>query len=285
MKRIMLLFVFLSLGVALSAQTFTFKVLGSSGLNEMKSGGSWSPIKVGAVLQERDEIKVAPNGVLGLYHASGKSLQVKEPGPHKVADLAAKVGTASSALSKYTDFILSSEQQKKDRLAATGAVHRGGPAKLTVFMPGRERADLLGDHFSVNWSSDGSSKFTVQITDLHGDVLKKYEVTGTGVTVNIKEIQSDEPILLVRVTSGLGASSEDSPVKLITGDRRATLTKDYQDYAQSLGGSDATAKILLANFFEEKLLLIDALTAYKEAADQEPMYTQNYKDFLARLGY
>jgi hypothetical protein len=285
MKRLLLFSGFLCLSLLLNAQGFTFKVLGSSGLNEVKSGGTWHPIKIGAFLQQNDEVKIAANGVLGLYHASGKPLQVKEPGTHSVTALAAKVGKPSSALNKYTDFVLSTEQEKKERLAATGAVHRGGPGKLTLFLPGRERPDLLGDHFSVNWSSDGSSRYTVFLMDLHDDVLKKYEVTGNSVSINLKDVNTDEHVILVKVVSGTGVSSESGSVKVITGSRRETLKKEFDEFQQSLEGNGAIEKLVLANFFEEKLLLIDAITAYREAADLEEAYKDNYQQFLVRLGF
>src|SRR4051812_7248465 len=104
-------------------QDYAFKVLVNKGKNEVKSGDSWLPIKTGTSLKSTDEIKVQENAYVGLIHVTGKPLEVKEAGKHKVVDLSAKVNGGSSVLSKYTDFILSANTQKKNNLTATGAVH------------------------------------------------------------------------------------------------------------------------------------------------------------------
>ena len=83
-----------------TAQDYAFKVLINKGQNQIKSGNNWLPIKVGASLQSADELKISPNGYLGLVHATGKPLEVKNPGQHKVADLAAEVSGGSSVLNK-----------------------------------------------------------------------------------------------------------------------------------------------------------------------------------------
>src|SRR5688500_12496233 len=93
------------------SQEYSFKVLVNKGKNEMKSGSDWKPVKVGASLKSPDEIKVSENAYLGLIHVSGKPLELKNAGNYKVIDLAAKVGTGTSVLNKYTDFILSNNTE------------------------------------------------------------------------------------------------------------------------------------------------------------------------------
>jgi hypothetical protein len=72
-------------------QDYAFKVLANKGVNEVKSGDSWQPLKTGASLKAGDELKIADNAYLGLVHVSGKPMEVKQSGNYKVADLAAKV--------------------------------------------------------------------------------------------------------------------------------------------------------------------------------------------------
>src|SRR5688572_17001615 len=93
------------------AQTYSFKVLVNKGKNEVKSGGTWQPIKTGSTLKQGEELRVADNAYLGLVHVTGKPLEVKQAGNYKVDDLAAKIGGGTSVLNKYTDFILSSNTE------------------------------------------------------------------------------------------------------------------------------------------------------------------------------
>src|SRR5437867_10309521 len=109
---------FLTIPLLTRAQEYTFRVLANKGANEVKSGDTWQPVKTGAQLKKGDELKISENASIGLVHVSGKPLEVKQAGNYKVDLLAEKVGTGSSVLNKYTDFILSSNsaEAKKNRL-------------------------------------------------------------------------------------------------------------------------------------------------------------------------
>src|SRR5690349_13575657 len=99
---------------SIAAQEYAFKVLINKGQNQVRAGNDWLPIKVGASLKSADELRISQNGYLGLVHVSGKPLEVKDAGQHKVVELAAKVKQGSSVLNQYTDFILSSNTEKRN---------------------------------------------------------------------------------------------------------------------------------------------------------------------------
>src|SRR5687768_7031792 len=94
--------------VAQTKKDYSFKVLANKGGNEVKSGETWLPVKTGATLKGTDELKVSDNSYVGLVHASGKPMELKQAGTYKISALEEKVGTGTSVLNKYTDFILSS---------------------------------------------------------------------------------------------------------------------------------------------------------------------------------
>ncbi len=268
------------------AQQYAFMVLSSKGFTEVKSGEQWTSIKVGAQLKTTDEVKIPGNGYLGLVHASGKSLQIKESGNYKVVDLASKVGKGSSALNKYTDFILSSEQEKKNKLAATGAVHRNVKKDIMLGLPSDPaKAELLGDYFLLTWTTDGSSSYKISLTNFHGDELANYEAAGNSQIIDLSKSFENTPQLLVKVISSNENTSDDYTVKRLTGHRN----KKMSEAVGELGLSTETTgldKFILASFFEDNLMLIDALTAYKEAAEMEPdVYQEAYDQFLVRFGF
>jgi hypothetical protein len=283
----LLAFVFGCLGFAW-AQPIAFMVLQSKGLTEVNTGEAWASLKVGTKLKTTDEIKVPVSGSVVLYHVSGKPLEVKEAGQYKVVELAAKVGKGSTALSKYTDFILSSNEEKKTKLAATGAVHRGEIKPVEIYLPDPSKADLLGDSFSLNWKSDGSEKFTVILMDLAEEELAKFEVSGTSLDINFSKENIKEPQVLIKVVSASGNSSAKAVVRRMAGNQLKKTKESINALNLSSTTDNAMDSYILANVYEERLLLIDALTAYKAAHDLEhevEFYRNAYNEFLQRLGF
>ena len=167
---------------------YAFKVLANKGANEYKSGDSWQPIKTGISLKVEDEVKVSENAYLGLVSATGKPVELKKPSNYKVADLLKQVGTGTSVMAKYTDFILSSNsaEAKKNRLSATGAVHRGPPATLVVFLPESANTFIYNNSMYVIWEAPkAGGPYQVKLMDLFEDELLKVETPETSVKIDL----------------------------------------------------------------------------------------------------
>ncbi len=268
------------------SQSYAFMVISTKGMTEKKTGDNWQPIKIGDRLKTTDEVKIPGNGYLGLQHSSGKPLEIRNPGSYPVAELASKVGKGSSPLNKYADFILSTQQDKTTRLAATGAVHRGKVQKVQVYLPGAGKADLYSDHFMLTWSSDGSARYTVQLLTMEESELKKLETTETSLFINLKELNITTNNILFKVTSESGNVSDKMVVKKLTESRKRNLSELSNEIVALEEGTSALEKYILGNIYESKLLLIDALTAYKQAADLDPeVYQESYNQFIQRLGF
>lgn len=270
------------------AQTYAFKVLVSKGKTEVKSGESWSAIKVGTNLNASDEVKVSENSYLGLMHASGKPLEVKDPGNYNLADLAARLSKGSTVLNKYTEFILSSEQDKRNKLAATGAVHRDVKMALTVYLP--KTSDHFGNTLAVSWQAPGAvTQADVIIMDLGEDELTRYKVDGSSVIIDLNDSRlQGSPQYIIKVVSKDGNESDRFAIKRLKGNRKAEIETAWSEVNTSFGDKTALEHYVQAGFFEENLLLTDALTAYKLAADMAPeveMYRESYEQFLTRLGF
>ena len=151
--RLLTLFVALVFSGA-TAQEYAFKVLANKGANEVKSGNEWAPVKTGASLKNDDELKLSPNSYMGLVHATGKPLELKQPGSYKVSELASQMKTGTSVLTKYTDFILSSNsaETKKNRLSATGAVDRGENAAIQLILPQNQHSGIYNSNATISWA-------------------------------------------------------------------------------------------------------------------------------------
>ena len=189
------------------SQDYAFKVLANKGTNELKSGNNWAPLKTGASLKIEDELKIADNAYLGLVHVSGKPVEIKQAGTYKISDLSAKVNGGSSVLMKYTDFILSSNgaETKKNRLSATGAVHRDvtGAHAIKLVLPENQHAGIYNSKVVINWDdTKAKGAFVVTLRNMFDDVLHKIETPSSGVEIDLNDPKySSENAVLVEVTS------------------------------------------------------------------------------------
>jgi hypothetical protein len=280
----------LSVTFLVRAQDYTFRVLANKGANEVKSGDSWQPIKTGAQLKKGDELKISENASVGLVHVTGKPLEVKQAGNYKVDDLAAKVGSGSSVLNKYTDFILSSNsaEAKKNRLSATGAVHRG-IEDIKVFLPENQYAEIYNNIAVINWeSAKGGAPYIVSVKNMFDEELAKIETPETVTQIDLNDPKfANETAVLVEVKSKADgkSKSEQHLIKKLSPGRYDIVKKQLSEETADLKEETAFNKYLLASIYEEKKLFIDAITCYEQAIKMDPgnpTYKDGYDEFLLR---
>lgn len=292
MKRITLIVIVLLVAVVgTRAQDYTFKVLANKGSNEVKSGGSWQTIKTGASLNSGDELKLVENAYIGLVHASGKPMELKQAGTYKIADLASKMTGSSSVLNKYTDFILSSNsaEAKKNRLSATGAVHRGTGDAIKLYLPDNQNSGIFGSKVILNWETKAEGPFVIELQNIFEEVLAKYETNDFVYEVDLKDPKlADKEInaIMVKVSSKTDAKAVSSVkmIKKLSADEEKKVNAEIADMSSLMAEESAINKFFMAKFFEKNNLMVDAITAYQEAMKLEPTYKEEYEDFLIRKG-
>lgn len=270
-------------------QDYAFKVMANKGSNEVKSGDSWTPLKTGASLKSTDELKLADNAYIGLIHASGKPLEMRQSGSYKVADLAAKVGGGSSVINKYTDFILSSNAEtKKNKLSATGAVHRATEtAAIKVMLP-EKYADVYNATAVINWDgSKASGPYVIVLKNAFDEQLAKFETPETTYTIDLSEAKlATEVVILVEVSSKNNPKqiSKQHMIKKMTGAEKEKVKKEYTAEMGEATEPTALNRYIQAAFYEQHNLLIDAIVEYEAAVKLEPSYQESYDEFLLRHG-
>ena len=286
--RILLLVGFFAVSTLANSQDYTFRVLANKGANEIKTGDSWQPVKTGASLKLGDELKVTENASIGLVHSSGKPLEVKKASTYKVADLADQVSGSTSVLNKYTDFILSSNsaEAKKNRLSATGAVHRG--LGIKVYLPNNQYASVFNNIVYVNWDKTEKGPYTVSFLNMFDDVLLKVETPENTVSIDLNDPKfAGETAILIEIQSKTTGTRSDEKylVKKLSAGEQAKINVAYTDVMKELKDESALNKLVLAGFFEQNKLLIDAITSYEQAmklAPDDATYSDYYEEFLLR---
>jgi hypothetical protein len=273
------------------AQGYAFKVMANKGSNEVKSGDAWQPLKTGASLSASDELKIVDNAYIGLIHASGKPLELRQSGSYKVADLASKVSSGSSVLNKYADFILSSNAEtKKNKLSATGAVHRATESyAIKVMMPENQASGIYNATAVMNW--DGSKvegPYVVTIMDMFEDQLMKIETPETTLTIDLSaEKYAKENGILVLISSKADPkqNSKQHLIRKLSPAEQEKVKGSITGIMGEVSEETALNKLILAGFYEENNLIIDAIVAYEEALKLAPdvtSYREAYDDFLIR---
>jgi len=275
-------------------QDYAFKVMANKGTNEVKSGDSWQPIKTGASLKTGDELKLADNGYLGLVHASGKPIEVKKAGSYKVTDLAASVKGGSSALNKYTDFILSSNaEDKKNKLSATGAVHRDvSEAKaIKLMLPENQHSGVYNNEAVISWDpSKVEGPYIVTLSNMFEDQLAKIETTETSIKIDLNDpkfVNETGIFVDVRSKANPNQSSKMHLIKKLSPEAHAKVQKSLNDIMGEVSEQTALNKFILAGFYEENGLFIDAIAAYEDVIKLAPdvtYYQEAYNEFLVRHG-
>lgn len=270
------------------AQDYAFKVLVNKGKNELKSGSTWQQLKVGLSLKSGDELKISENSYLGLVHVSGKAMELKQSGNYKVMDLSAKVDGGSSVLNKYTDFILSSNTAPKNRLAATGAVDRGVD-NLEVYLPKPEQAVVYNNDVIISWDATAApGPYVVTFKTLFEDELDVMKTDENKVSIKLDDPNfTNEDNIIVEVASAANKNkvSDRYTLKKLSKADKERIKNALREIENPTAEPTALNKLLIAGFYEQNSLLIDASTAYLQAitlAPDVPQFQEVYNDFLLR---
>lgn len=271
---------------------YAFKVMANKGNNEVKSGDTWQPLKTGASLKENDEIKIGPNAYVGLIHVSGKPVELREAGAKKVADISVPAG--ATALSKYTDFILSSNAEgKKNKLGATGAVERDVKEvkAIAVILPQRDFPYVYNKTVVINWDGEKvTGPYVVTIKDMFEEAITKFETPEISFNLDLSDSKfAKQNAIFVEVSSKADPKLTSSKfyVKQMPAAEREKVKKQLDEILGDVSEETALNKIYLARFFEENSLLIDAIGEYEKAVKLAPDvsdYREYYDDFLYRRG-
>src|SRR5690606_9858639 len=278
----------------LFSQEYTFRVLVSKGANEYRSeGAQWQALKTGTSLKATDEIRLADNAYVGLVHHDGKPIEIKKAGSYKVSpDLTSQVAGGSTLLKKYVDFAFSSNtaEAKKNRLNATGAVQRtveGSGIRLTL--PPNHNSGIYNNIAVINW--DGSQvkgPYGVTLRNMFDDVLSRIETPETTLTLNLEEgALAKENAILVEVAAKNDPSliSDQHLIKRLAPAQQDSVKKELDDILAVMDEESALNHLILAGFYEEHQLIIDAIASYENAVRLAPgvdAIKDAYNEFLMR---
>ena len=274
------------------SQDYIFKVVASKGQNKLGK----TTLKVGNTLQQGEKVTIAKGGYLGLAHWDGKTIEIDESGTYLVDDLNTKIEVeGKGTISKYLDYVLSETTQTTSHsvlktrysyMAKPAGVKRNDAAIL-FYLP--NSAKVLGKEAFISWYVNDSEpevikKYKLSIHDEFGEFLDEYIVEGNSTFLNLYTEKLKEHRMLTYKIIALADPTFISDKQLFF-KMSQKASKNYDDYEILSEGETALDKIILAKFFEEKGLVVDAMTAYQQAMSLAPeveAYHKLYDDFLKR---
>jgi hypothetical protein len=291
------------LGFTSFGQDYTFKIMISKGENKVKVNGSgdWQGLRIGGKLKVGDEIKVADKGYLGLVHSSGTTKELKNAGTYNINELASAItaGTQNIA-SKYADFVMSKmtpdekEANRRKYASVTGAVERGdSDAAINIFMP--TSVSVYNPKVMIRWDPipGENTTYIVKLKDLFEQTIMVAETKESSYTVDFNDpklsgaIVEDLVIVNVSVKGNEDIKSKNGAIERFSKDAPASFEVELKDLKTNLGSQSSINNLILAEFYEENNLLLDALTSYEYAIKMSPdveYFKEAYDEFLLRTG-
>ncbi len=279
------------------AQEYVFKVLANKGENSIfkSSKNETLALRTGGVVEANDKIIAGEGAYIGFVHVSGRTTEITAAGSYRVEDLETLLKTKpASVSSRYAEFVLNKLKEDdgvanyRSSMVATGAVERATDlAVIKLKIP--EKAFVFRNDVALTWQPlPTSADYTVSVKNIFGEEILTSETPDNSFVLDFgDEKLAGERFVTVSVTSGDGAGSGDYSIKLMS---KADAEKVNDELTQLQGELTQDAplhKIILATFFEEKGLILDAMALYQEAIEMSPDvsdYLDMYNSFLKQHG-
>jgi hypothetical protein len=253
----------------------------------------WKPIYVGKKLLKGDKITLGENSYLGLSFKNGKTIELKKPGTYEVSKLSTEVAAQNaSTASKYANYLAGEmgktggEDMAKNRykyMSVTGSVERG--SGVAIVAP--KKVDALSNQLLVGWNPEpGDNTYVVEVTNLFGDVISKTETKETSTLINLDYKKDKNYVTKVSLKNNPNYVGEIS-IQYVPSDKSMDLNKQLTELKTSLGEETALNKLILASFYEDNKLFLEAKQSYEEAVKIQPDvddFKLAYNQFLERAG-
>ncbi|MEM6736520.1 MAG: hypothetical protein AAF620_10680 [Bacteroidota bacterium] len=271
------------------AQGYTFRVLVNKGQNKVKKAGASTALqlKTGTVLNTNDRLIASKGAYIGLMHKTGKTLEVTTSGTKKVSDLEKEVSTkTTSVASRYAKFLANKMNEKEkpgyraNLSKATGAAERGFSGDIKVLLPSDpEQSVTIEDKVIVTWETKEDidvDAFIVTVYNIFDEEILKEEVQGNSLDLDFTQdkMQNEEGLYIIKVLAKTDKEStsgdEGIPIRRLTEEEAAQYKEGLESLKSEMSGDSPLDKLIYASYYEEKGLIVDALTIIEEAIRMNP---------------
>lgn len=287
MKKLSLLIVIFATSILSYAQDEIFKVLINKGSNKAIVASSSTPqdLIVGKKIYATDKIVIVTGGYLGLSHKSGKTIELKTAGTYEVSKLVEQVTTQNASVSsKYVTYVAGQMTANNEDLAAnrykhmavTGSVER----KTDKIKPlSLNQSTVLDELIILKWNlikinNESAKIYVITFTNMFDEELLVKETSDTQLVVDLAKLslKNEKNIVwYVKVKEAPAIRSDKYNLQYVSDEKKATELHDQITALKAeLSEQTALNKLLLATFFAENKLTLNAMEYYEEAIALAP---------------
>lgn len=296
MRALIAIFTLLCFSVA-DAQDYLFRVMASKGDVKVEQAGSQKSLYTGSkITKDAKKVIVAENAYVGLVHANGRSWELKNPGTYVISDIVSKVTAADKGFAeKYADYAwtqMNKGGNDSRNMEVTGAVFRttGAIHGFSV-----RKSNVMESSVLLKWTLvDNAKTYKVTIKNRYDEEVLSVTTRDNAFKLDLSNLAlSKEQVYLwgVAVVEWDGSTentqkikSEDYALNYIGADKEADVREEFRKVAAELDPQNsALDAVIIASFYEQHGLFMDALTYYEQAVRNAPEvddYKVAYKRFL-----
>jgi len=299
MKVSNIIFAFSLLGLLFQAkaQTALFNVLASKGNVKYVAAGSTEEkvIRIGAKLFSNDKIVVGESAYLGLASTNGKTIEIKRTGTYEVSKLSSEIASQNASVSKkYVDFLAGEinnngqdmAKNKYKYMKVTGSVDRGGEA-FTIYAP-KISYVLMNAPLYVKWTAkDSVETYKVTLSNIFDEELYSIETTSTSTIIDLPlyNVGKDADLFIV-VTDKKNVNTKTDKINIKSlMAKDAELSNQAKELKSELAEQTALNKFVLASYYADQDLVMNAVEQYEAAIALEPEvedYKVVYGEYLVK---
>ena len=276
-------------------QEYDFKVMINSGNNKVmkKEATSWVNLKNGLELVSGDKLNIMENGYVVLIHQSGNHVELKSAGEKEIDQIL--IENEGGLTGKYLGYVLSKmapEEQEKNRKKytdITGATERGFNI-IDLFMS--SSSPVYNTEVIIRWSNMGlGKKYMITLENMFDEVIKELESDYNYLVLDLAD-EDLHPHQLVSVRVSLegepNINSQKFSIQRISKDELGKYKSELEELLAALEPDSPISHLIMAEFYEEHKLLLDASTCYEHAIRNSKgteYFEQAYKEYLMRNGW
>jgi LEA14-like dessication related protein len=281
-----------------------FRVMATKGGSQVAKTAAAADKKnivTGQKLYNDESLTIPAGAYLALVHKSGKTIELKQAGSFNVNDISAKVSANNVTFTqKYSEYVLNEltkgdkadiNADHKKHMNVTGSVERDVKLNELVKLYLPSKSELLSSQSSISWGPVKDAKgYDVKFTNMFEEVLYSASTADTSYSFDLSTMKlgTEKSILVtVSVKDNAKVISSQHFINIVEGPKAADIKSKETKLKEELGNDQTSPlnALLLASFYDQNNLFLDAATNYQRAIKLEPgvtEYATAYNDFLIR---